>query len=43
MTELEDAAGEVAPNAEIDQALGDLRTSYVAPRQPHLALMTKEE
>lgn len=31
MAELQNAAGKVAPNAEIDQALGQVRTSSTAP------------
>ena len=43
VTELKNAAGEVAANAEIDQAFGQVRAGSVTPGQAHLALVAKEK
>lgn len=43
LAELENAAGEVTPNAEIEQAFGKVRSAYVVPGEAHLAPVAKEE
>ena len=43
MTELKNAAGEVAANAKIEQAFGQVREGSVTPGEAHLALVAKEE
>jgi hypothetical protein len=43
LAEFENAAAEVTPNAEINQALGKVRPAYVAPGKALLVLVAKKE
>jgi len=43
LAEFENAAAEVTPNAEINQALSRIRPAQVAPGEADLALVAREE
>ncbi len=43
LAEFENAAAEVSPNTEIDEALGKIRPACVSPGEAHLSPVAKEE